>query len=324
MSEILLDENQNRNNLLPIQYNDIWEHYMRHLNSFWIRNEIDLSKDRKQFEKLDENQQYFIKCIIAFFFISDKLVSDNIGDNFAQEVQIPEAKYFYDLQKVIENIHNETYSALAEEYITDPKERELIISNIENFECVKGKLKWMKQWMDESLPFQKRLLAFIFVEGVFFSGAFCAIYWIAEKAMVDGKSLDGLCKSNEFIARDEGYHCEFGILLYNRYIKNKLTEEQVHELARQAVEIEIEFIKHSLPVRLLGMDAIKMEQYIKFVANRILRELNYKPLFGNVTNPFVFMEKLNMENKTNFFEQRVSEYKKAQIQENEELFCEDF
>ena len=306
--ELLTQENPNRFVLFPICYHDIWEKYKDHMSVFWTVEEIDLSKDRTDWNNLTDNEKYFIKNILAFFAGSDGIVLENLGSRFMSEIQIPEVKCFYGFQIAMENIHSETYSLLIDTYIKDNEEKDRLLNAIETIPCVKKKselsLKWIK---DDKSSFSTRLIAFAIVEGLFFSGSFCSIFWLKKRGL-----MPGLTFSNELISRDEGLHTDFAVLLYTKYIRNKLPEKQVQEIVMEAVEIEKEFITESLPCNLIGMNSELMKQYIEFVADRLLSQLNYNKIF-NTKNPFDFMEMISLRGKTNFFEKRVSEYTKTGI-----------
>lgn len=303
--ETLLKENKNRFVLFPIKYHSIWEMYKKAEASFWTAEEIDLSHDLKDWEKLNDGERHFITHVLAFFAASDGIVNENLAVNFMREVQIPEARCFYGFQAMIENIHSETYSLLIDTYIKDPEERERLFKAIETVPCVQKKAKWALQWIS-SESFVERLIAFAAVEGIFFSGSFCSIFWLKKRGLMPGLSF-----SNELISRDEGLHCDFACLLYSM-IENKLSEKRVHEIIANAVEIEKEFVSDALPVDLIGMNSKLMCQYIEFVADRLLVALEYPKLY-NATNPFDFMELISLQGKTNFFEKRVGEYQKAGV-----------
>ncbi len=303
--EILLKENKDRFVILPINYPLIWEKYKQHEASFWTAEEIDLSGDMKDWNGLNDGERHFISHVLAFFAASDGIVNENLAVNFMSEVQLPEARCFYGFQIMMENIHSETYALLIDTYIKDPKEKDRLFHAIDTVPAVKKKAEWALRWIENG-TFAERLVAFAAVEGIFFSGSFCSIFWMKKRGL-----MPGLTFSNELISRDEGLHCEFACLLYSM-LKNKLTEEQVHSIIGNAVEIEKEFITDALPVDLIGMNAKLMQQYIEFVADRWLAELGYNRLF-NATNPFDFMELISLQGKTNFFEKRVGEYQKSGV-----------
>lgn len=305
--EPLLDPTDDRFVIFPIRHPDVWAKYKQHMAVFWTPEEVDLSKDMKDWEKLSDNERYFIKHILGFFAGSDGIVMENLATRFMREVQWPEAKFFYSCQNLLEAIHSETYSLLIDTYITDSKEKEKILGAISTIPCVQKKADWALQWIESpDASFATRLLAFAAVEGIFFSGAFCAIYWLKERGV-----MPGLTVSNEFIARDEGLHTEFACLLYSKLV-NKLPKKDATKIIREAVKIEKQFITKSLPCELIGMNAELMKQYIEFVADRLLLQLGY-PKTYSATCPFPFMERIALEGKDNFFEKRVSTYGKAQV-----------
>ncbi len=306
VEEPILKENKGRFVLFPIQHNDIWEFYKKAEASFWTAEEIDLSQDLKDWENLNDGERHFISHVLAFFAASDGIVNENLAENFVAEVQYTEAKFFYGFQIAIENIHSETYSLLIDTYIKDSKEKDRLFNAIETMPFVKKKAEWALRWIDEG-SFAERLIAFAAVEGIFFSGSFCSIFWLKKRGLMPGLSF-----SNELISRDEGLHCDFACLLYNNHLVNKLPKERVTEIITDAVAIEKEFVTDALPVKLIGMNAELMCQYIEFVADRLLMELNCDKVY-NATNPFDFMELISLQGKTNFFEKRVGEYKKAGV-----------
>jgi ribonucleoside-diphosphate reductase beta chain len=320
-NEPLLLEEKNRFVLFPIKHNEIWEMYKKAEASFWTAEEIDLSQDLRDWENLNEDERHFISHVLAFFAASDGIVNENLVLNFMREVTLPEARCFYGFQVMMENIHSETYSLLIDTYIKDSAEREHLFNAIETVPCVKKKADWALRWI-ESPHFVERLIAFAAVEGIFFSGSFCAIFWLKERGLMPGLSF-----SNELISRDEGLHCDFACLLYNQYIQNKLSKERVLEIITDAVAIEKEFITDALPVDLIGMNSRLMAQYIEFVADRLLVALGQEKHY-NATNPFPFMDMISLQGKTNFFEKRVSEYRKAGVasKKDEQKFTlnEDF
>ncbi len=305
--EPILAENKDRFVLFPIQHDDIWSFYKKAEASFWTAEEIDLSPDLIDWEnKLNDDEKHFIKHVLAFFAASDGIVNENLAENFLAEVQYTEAKFFYGFQVAIENIHSETYSLLIDTYIRDTAEKNYLFSAIDSIECVRKKADWALRWIDQG-SFAERLIAFAAVEGIFFSGSFCSIFWLKKRGLMPGLSF-----SNELISRDEGLHCDFACLLYNNHVVNKLSQQTVIDIILDAVEIEKEFILDALPVRLIGMNSELMSQYIEFVADRLLAELNCPKQF-NVTNPFDFMDMISIQGKTNFFEKRVAEYQKAGV-----------
>lgn len=320
--EKILQENKDRFVLFPIQYHDIWEMYKKAESSFWTAEEIDLMQDLQDWNnKLNEDEKHFIKHVLAFFAASDGIVNENLAVNFLREVQFPEARCFYGFQVMIENIHSETYSLLIDTYIKDSDEKNKLFHAIETVPCVGKKAEWALRWINNG-SFVERLIAFAAVEGIFFSGSFCSIFWLKKRGLMPGLSF-----SNELISRDEGLHCDFACLLYTKYIQNKLPESTVQQIIREAVSIEHEFVRDAIPVRLIGMNADLMCQYIEFVADRLLVALGCSKIY-NATNPFDFMEMISLQGKTNFFEKRVSEYKKAAVgtkqQENTFKLDEDF
>ena len=306
-NEPILEENKNRFVLFPIQHDDIWSFYKKAEASFWTAEEIDLQPDLIDWEnKLNDDERYFIKHVLAFFAASDGIVNENLAENFLSEVQYTEAKFFYGNQVAMENIHSETYSLLIDTYIKETEEKNKLFNAIETLDCVTKKADWALRWIDEG-SFAERLIAFAAVEGIFFSGSFCSIFWLKKRGLMPGLSF-----SNELISRDEGLHCDFACLLYNNHLVNKLPKEQVRDIILDAVEIEKEFILDALPVKLIGMNSDLMSQYIEFVADRLLMELGCEKEF-NVSNPFDFMEMISIQGKTNFFEKRVGEYQKAGV-----------
>jgi ribonucleoside-diphosphate reductase beta chain len=321
--EPILTENPNRFVLFPIEHNDIWDIYKKAEASFWTAEEIDLHQDLMDWEnKLTADEQYFIKHILAFFAASDGIVNENLAENFVNEVQYTEAKFFYGFQIMMENIHSETYSLLIDTYVKDDAEKDKLFNAIEVFPAIKKKADWALKWI-ESDSFAERLIAFAAVEGIFFSGAFCSIFWLKKRGL-----MPGLTFSNELISRDEGVHCDFAVHLHNNHLVNKVPKERIKEIITNALDIEKEFITESLPVSLIGMNAKLMTQYLEFVTDRLLVELQCEKIY-NVTNPFDFMDMISLQGKTNFFEKRVSEYQKAGVLNNdtrsEEIsFDEDF
>ncbi|HQV99909.1 MAG TPA: ribonucleoside-diphosphate reductase small subunit [Bacteroidia bacterium] len=318
--EILLEENKDRFVLFPINYPKIWDMYKKSVQSFWTAEEVDLQADQKDWEKLSNDERHFIKHVLAFFAASDGIVNENLAINFMNEVQLPEARCFYGFQIMMENIHSEMYSLLIDTYIKDSAERTHLLHAIDTVPCVTKKAQWALRWIKNG-SFAERLIAFAAVEGIFFSGSFCSIFWLKKRGL-----MPGLCTSNEFISRDEGMHCDFACLLYGM-LENKLPKETVQAIIRDAVENEHEFVTDAIPVSLIGMNAKLMCQYIEFVADRLLVSLGCDKIY-NSTNPFDFMEMISLQGKTNFFEKRVSEYKKASVGQlqSENLFKldEDF
>ena len=305
--EPILQENKDRFVLFPIQHDDIWAFYKKAEASFWTAEEIDLSPDLIDWEtKLSEDEKFFIKHILAFFAASDGIVNENLAENFLAEVQYTEAKFFYGFQISIENIHSETYSLLIDSYIKDDAEKDKLFHAIDTLPCVQRKAEWALRWIDQG-SFAERLIAFAAVEGIFFSGSFCSIFWLKKRGL-----MPGLTFSNELISRDEGLHCDFACLLYTRHLTNQLPQEQVIQIIKDAVEIEKDFVVDALPVKLIGMNSDLMCQYIEFVSDRLLVELGCPKIY-NATNPFDFMDMINLQGKTNFFEKRVGEYQKAGV-----------
>lgn len=309
--EPILKENKDRFVIFPIQHSDIWEFYKKAEASFWTAEEIDLSQDLKDWkDTMTDDEKHFIKHVLAFFAASDGIVNENLAENFVSEVQYTEAKFFYGFQIAVENIHSETYSLLIDTYVKDPKEKDYLFHAIETMDCVKKKADWALRWIDEG-SFAERLIAFAAVEGIFFSGSFCSIFWLKKRGLMPGLSF-----SNELISRDEGLHCDFACLLYNNHLINKLPEETIQFIIKDAVEIEKEFVTDALPVKLIGMNSDLMCQYIEFVADRLLSELGCAKVY-NSSNPFDFMEMISLQGKTNFFEKRVGEYQKAGVMDSE-------
>lgn len=309
--EPLLTETRNRHVIFPIQYDDVWSMYKKHVSTYWTVEEIDFSKDGKDWDTLTQDEQYFIKNVLAFFAASDGIVNENLVLNFMSEIKVPEVLAFYSFQNAIETVHSETYSLLIDTYIKDEIEKNRLLNAVETIPCIKKKADWAMKWINSTDDnFATRLIAFACIEGIFFSGAFCSIYWLKERGI-----MHGLTFSNELISRDESLHTEFAILLYS-HIVNKLSEEKVHEIIKDAVTIEKEFIIESLPCRLLGMNSELMSQYIEFVSDRIAVQLGYNKIY-NIVNPFDFMDRIGLEDKQNFFEVRVSNYSKAELHNTE-------
>ena len=309
--EPILSENKNRFVIFPIQHHDIWEWYKKQEACFWTAEEIDLHQDLTDWStKLSDDERYFVKHILAFFAASDGIVNENLAENFVNEVQYSEAKFFYGFQIMMENIHSETYSLLIDTYVKDEAEKNSLFQAIEVFPAIKKKADWALRWIDSD-SFAERLIAFAAVEGIFFSGAFCSIFWLKKRGL-----MPGLTFSNELISRDEGMHCDFAVHLHNTHLVNKVPKERIREIIIDALNIEREFITESLPVSLIGMNAKLMTQYLEFVTDRLLVELNLEKEF-KVSNPFDFMDMISLQGKTNFFEKRVSEYQKAGVMNQE-------
>ncbi|MCS6930287.1 MAG: ribonucleoside-diphosphate reductase small subunit [Saprospiraceae bacterium] len=305
--EPILADNPNRFVLLPIQYPEIWKWYKKAEASFWTAEEIDLQQDLWDWEhKLNADERHFIKHVLAFFAASDGIVNENLAVNFMREVQIPEARCFYGFQIAIENIHSEVYSLLIDTYIKDPEEKLFLFNALRNLPCVAKKGQWALRWIENAPSFAHRLIAFAAVEGIFFSGSFCAIFWLKKRGL-----MPGLTFSNELISRDESMHCDFACLLYSM-LRNKLAPEEIQAIITEAVEFEKEFIVDALPVSLIGMNATLMSQYIEFVADRLLVALGVPKVFGTA-NPFPWMDMISIQGKTNFFEKRVGDYQKAGV-----------
>ena len=306
-TEPILQENKNRFVIFPIKHHDIWEWYKKMEASFWTAEEIDLSQDLNDWNnKLNEEERYFVKHILAFFAASDGIVNENLAENFVNEVQYAEAKFFYGFQIMMENIHSETYSLLIDTYVKDETERDELFNALEIFPAIKKKADWALKWI-ESDSFAERLIAFAAVEGIFFSGAFCSIYWLKKRGL-----MPGLTFSNELISRDEGVHCDFAVHLHNHHLVNKVPKTRIREIIVDALKIEREFITESLPVSLIGMNAGLMTQYLEFVADRLLVELGCDREY-NTSNPFDFMDMISLQGKTNFFEKKVAEYQKSGV-----------
>ncbi len=311
VEEPILTENNTRFVLFPIKHNDIWEYYKKAEASFWTAEEIDLSQDLKDWANLNDGERHFISHVLAFFAASDGIVNENLAEHFVAEVQYTEAKFFYGFQLMMENIHSETYSLLIDTYVKDPTEKDKLFNAIETMDCVKKKADWALRWIDEG-NFQERLIAFAAVEGIFFSGSFCSIFWLKKRGLMPGLSF-----SNELISRDEGLHCDFACHLYTKHVNNHLPEQTVIDIIKDAVEIEKEFVTDALPVNLIGMNADLMCQYIEFVADRLLNELVGQKIY-NSSNPFDFMEMISLQGKTNFFEKRVGDYQKAGVMKGDQ------
>ena len=312
--EPLLTENPNRYVMFPIQDIDIWNSYKKQMDCFWRAEEIDFSKDMAHWEKLNDNERMFIKMILAFFAASDGIVLENLAQRFMSDVQLPEARAAYGFQIMIENIHSEVYSLLIDTYIKNEEEKHKLFTALDNYPCIKKKADWALKWInDNRSSFATRLVAFACVEGIFFSGAFCSIYWLKKRGL-----MPGLTFSNELIARDEGMHTEFAVLLYTK-LKRKMKKARIYEIIKDAVTIEKEFICEALPCRLIGMNAKLMSQYIEFVADRLVVQLGYEKIYITA-NPFDFMEMISLEGKTNFFEKRVGDYSLSRQEKDKTAF----
>jgi len=305
--EILLAPSTQRLVVFPVVHHDLWNMYKKSVASFWTPEEIDTNLDMSDWElKLNDNERHFVKNVLAFFAASDGIVNENLATRFYNEIQIPEARQFYAMQIAIEAIHAETYSMLVDTYVKDKAEKDHLLRAVDTIPAVKRKAEWALKWIDSNDTFGERLVAFAVVEGIFFSGSFCAIYWLKKRGL-----MPGLCHSNEMISRDEGMHCEFACMLF-QMLRNRPTTERIHEIFREAVAIELRFVTDSLPVALIGMNATEMSKYIKYIADFWLKKLGVQLLY-NVENPFMWMNMISMERKTNFFENRVSEYSKANV-----------
>ena len=320
VSEPLLTPDDNRFVMFPIKYDDVWQMYKKQVDCFWRAEEIDLTKDLKHWESLTQEEQYFISMILAFFAASDGIVLENLALRFMNDVQVSEARAFYGFQIAMENIHSQTYSLLIETYIKNNDEKNKLFNALENFSCIKKKADWAQKWIkDNRSSFATRLIAFACVEGIFFSGAFCSIFWLKKRGL-----MPGLTFSNELISRDEALHCEFAVLLYSKLV-NKVKKSRVYEIIREAVDIEMEFICEALPCRLIGMNSQMMTQYIQYCADRLCVQLGYEKIY-NVSNPFDFMELISLEGKVNFFERYNDSYALATKVKDENTFelSEDF
>ena len=320
VNEPLLNPDDNRFVMFPIKYDDVWQMYKKQVDCFWRAEEIDLSKDLAHWDTLSQEERFFLSMILAFFAASDGIVLENLGLRFMNDVQISEARAFYGFQIAMENIHSQTYSLLIETYIKNAEEKDKLFRALENFECIKKKGDWAQKWIkDNRSGFATRLIAFACVEGIFFSGAFCSIYWMKKRGL-----MPGLTFSNELISRDEALHCEFAVLLYSKLV-NKVKKSRVHEIIKEAVEIETEFICESLPCRLIGMNSQLMTQYIQFCADRLCVQLGYDKIY-NTCNPFDFMELISLEGKVNFFERYNDSYALATKTKDDNTFefSEDF
>ena len=318
MADPILVPTINRFTTFPIQYPDLWALYKKAVGSFWTAEEIDLGADLNDWATLNDNEQHFIKMVLAFFASSDGIVMENINLNFGSEVQISEARSFYAYQSFNEAIHGETYSLMIDKLVQDKAEKERLFRAVETSSAVKDKADWAMTWMGSDAPFANRLIAFMCVEGIFFSGSFCAIFWLKKRGI-----LPGLCFSNELISRDEGSHLEFAVALY-KHLQDKCPSKDIHKIVQTAVETEESFITEALPCRLIGMDAEQMKQYIRYVGDRLMKQLGEAPIWG-AENPFAWMETISLEGKTNFFEKRVGDYSKRMIEEGDSVrFDEEF
>jgi ribonucleoside-diphosphate reductase beta chain len=314
--EKILVENPGRFVIFPIEHNDIWEYYKQHQAAFWTAEEVDLTNDIRDWETLTDNEKYFIKNVLSFFAASDGIVNENLAENFYREVQYPEAKFFYGLQLAMENIHSLMYSLLIDTYISNASEKDECFNAIDRLPAVQKKAKWALDWI-ENASFAERLVAFAAVEGIFFSGSFCSIFWLKSRGI-----MQGLCNANTLIFKDENLHCDFAIHLVNNHLEEKPSEKRIKEILLSALEIEKEFITESLPVSLIGMNSNLMRQYLEFVVDGLLVKFGCSKEF-NVEQPFKFMEQIAVETKGNFFESRTMEYQKAKINETI-TFTEDF
>jgi ribonucleoside-diphosphate reductase beta chain len=314
--EKILVENPSRFVIFPIEHNDIWEYYKQHQAAFWTAEEVDLTNDIRDWETLTDNEKYFIKNVLSFFAASDGIVNENLAENFYREVQYPEAKFFYGFQLAMENIHSLMYSLLIDTYISNAKEKDECFNAIDRLPAVQKKAKWALDWI-ENASFAERLVAFAAVEGIFFSGSFCSIFWLKSRGI-----MQGLCNANTLIFKDENLHCDFAIHLVNNHLEDKPSEKRIKQILLSALEIEKEFITESLPVSLIGMNSNLMRQYLEFVVDGLLVKFGCGKEF-NVEQPFKFMEQIAVETKGNFFESRTMEYQKAKINETI-TFTEDF
>jgi len=318
MEDPLLVPSNSRFTTFPIRYPDLWALYKKAIGSFWTVEEIDLGSDIKDWDKLNDDERHFIKMVLAFFAASDGIVMENIDLNFSKDIQIAEARSFYAYQAFNESIHSETYSLMIEKLVKDPTEKESLFRAIETSPAVKQKAEWAMSWMSQDSPFAQRLIAFACVEGIFFSGSFCAIFWLKKRGLMPGLSF-----SNELISRDEGLHQEFAVTLYSHLVE-KCPSKDIHKIVQWACEVESEFITQALPCKLIGMDAGEMTQYIQFVADRLMTQFGEQPIYG-AKNPFDWMENISLEGKTNFFEKRVGDYSKHMVTEGDSIrFDEEF
>lgn len=319
VDSITTPTNTKRFVMFPIHHGDVWSMYKKAQSAFWTAEELDLSKDANDWSLLSDNERHFIKHVLAFFAASDGIVNENLAMRFMNDVQIPEVRAFYGFQIAMENIHSETYSLLIDSYISDPVEKSQLFEAVESYPCIKKKAEWALGWISSSESYAQRLIAFACVEGIFFSGSFCAIFWLKERGV-----MPGLCTSNEFISRDESLHTEFAILMYSKLSSSeRLSQATVHDIVRQAVDIESEFIIDAIPCSLLGMNSFVMSNYIKFVSDRLLTQLGYDKIY-NERNPFEFMDRICLEGKSNFFEHRESNYSRAQDSNKTLVIDDDF
>jgi ribonucleoside-diphosphate reductase beta chain len=314
--EKILTENPGRFVIFPIEHNDIWEYYKQHQAAFWTAEEVDLTNDIRDWENLTDNEKFFIKNVLSFFAASDGIVNENLAENFYREVQYPEAKFFYGFQLAMENIHSLMYSLLIDTYISNDKEKDECFNAIDRLPAVQKKAKWALEWIEKA-SFAERLVAFAAVEGIFFSGSFCSIFWMKSRGI-----MQGLCNANSLIFKDENLHCDFAIHLLNNHLEERPSEKRIKEILLSALEIEKEFITESLPVSLIGMNSNLMKQYLEFVVDGLLVKMGCSKEF-NVEQPFKFMEQIAVETKGNFFESRTMEYQKAKLNETI-TFTEDF
>ncbi|ARF02783.1 SWPV1-209 [Shearwaterpox virus] len=310
--EPILSENIDRFVIFPIKYKDIWKMYKQAVASFWTVEEVDLSQDLTDWKSLKPEERNFMSYVLAFFAVSDGIVNENLVERFCQEVQIPEARCFYGFQIAIENIHSEMYSLLIDTYIDNSEQKEKLFSSIRTMDCIRKKAEWALKWINDSVPYGERLVAFAAVEGIFFSGSFASIFWLKKRGL-----MPGLTFSNELISRDEGLHCDFACLLFNNYLKHKPSKERVYEIIDSAVSVEIEFLTEALKVDLIGINSKLMIAYIKFVSDRLLNALGFEKKYHS-ENPFSFMENISLEGKANFFERRVSSYQRMGIMSSDE------
>jgi ribonucleoside-diphosphate reductase beta chain len=318
MTDLLLTPNDHRFVIFPIEHPDLWEKFIQHKKLIWFVDEIDLTKDRVDWTRLTDSERFFVKHVLAFFAASDGIVMENLAAQFMTEVQLSEARSFYTMQMFIENEHSLMYSRLIDTYVESPSEKDQLFQAIEHMPSIRAKADWALKWINGTDSFSTRLVAFACVEGIFFSGSFCCIYWLKERGV-----MPGLCMSNDFIARDEGLHTDFAVLLYTRYISETLDSDIIHTLVGEAVKIEKQFILESLPCSLLGMNSTSMSQYIEFIANRLLGQLGYAPLYPHAKQPFGFMDRICLQSVTNFFDSREVNYQKqvsstSRVEEEEE------